>query len=300
MSLLPFDLPPTFLAHADRDEQWAAWVDEVPRMVRDLIDEWHLVVDGDPMHGWTSLVLPVRIEGRAAVLKVAWPHEECQHEILALQHWHGNGAVMMLRADPHRNAMLLERLSTQDLTQLGDLDACEIIAGLYAELHVPAPPQLLTLSSYIRGYTDDLERLPRDAPIPRRMVEQAVRLGRDLVADQATDGTLIHGDLHYENVLAGERSPWLAIDPQPVSGDPHYEVDVLLFDRWDEIVASGDVREAVRRRFHTAVDMAGLDETRARDWVIVREAHNAMWAIEDDDDHDRVTTAIAIIKAVQD
>ena len=299
MSLLPFDLPPTFLAAALRSPEWAAWVDGVPRIVRDLLDEWDLAVDGEPTHGWTSLVLPVRTAGRAAVLKVAWPHEECQHEILALQHWHGRGAVLMLRADPGRNAMLLERLSTQDLTQLGDLDACEIISGLYAQLHVPAPPQLLTLSSYIRRYTDDLERLSRDAPIPRRIVEQAVRLGRDLVADPATDGTLIHGDLHYENVLAGDRAPWLAIDPQPVSGDPHYEVDPLLADRWDEVVASADVREAVRRRFHTVVDVAGLDEDRARDWVIVREAHNAMWAIEDGDP-ERVTTAVAIIKAVQD
>jgi streptomycin 6-kinase len=194
--------------------------------------------------------------------------------------------------------MLLERLSTQDLTQLGDLEACEIIAGLYAQLHVPAPPQLLTLSSYVHRYNDDLQRLPRDAPFPRRIVDQAVRLGRDLAVDPATDGTLIHGDLHYENVLAGERLPWLAIDPQPVSGDPHYEVDLVLFNRWDEIVASADVREAVRRRFHTVVDVAGLDEDRARDWVIVREAHNAMWAIEDGDS-ERVTTAIAIIKAVQ-
>lgn len=300
MSLLPFDLPPTFLAVASRSPEWAAWVDRVPRIVRDLLDEWDLAIDGEPMHGWTSLVLPVRTEGRAAVLKVAWPHEECQHEILALQHWHGRGAVLMLRADPRRNAMLLERLATQDLTQLGDLEACEVIAGLYAQLHVPAPPQLLTLSSYIHRYTDDLEQLPRDAPIPRRIVEQAVRLGRDLAVDPGTDGTLIHGDLHFENVLAGDREPWLAIDPQPVSGDPHYEVDLVLFNRWDEVVAAADVREAVRHRFHTVVDVAGLDEERARDWVIVREAHNAMWAIEDGDDPDRVTTAVAIIKAVQD
>ena len=300
MSLLPFDLPPTFLAAALRSPEWAAWVDRVPRTVRDLIDEWDLVVDGEPMHGWTSLVVPVRAEGRAAVLKIAWPQEECQHEILALQHWHGNGAVLMLRADPRRNAMLLERLSTRDLTQVGDIDACEIVAGLYGDLHVPAPPQLLTLSSYVRRYSDDLERLPSHAPLPRRIVEQAVRLGRDLVDDPATDGTLIHGDLHYENVLAAERAPWLAIDPQPVSGDPHYEVTPLLGNRWDEIVASGDVRDAVRRRFHTVVDAARLDEDRARDWVIVREAHNAMWAIQDGDDPDRVTMAIAIIKAVQD
>jgi len=299
VSLLPFDLPPAFLAAASRSPEWAAWVDGVPRTVRDLLDEWELVVDGEPMHGWTSLVVPVRADGRAAVLKVAWPHEECQHEILALQHWHGRGAVQLLRADPRRNAMLLERLSTRDLTQLPDVEACELIAGLYGQLHVTAPPQMLTLSSYVERYSDDLERLPRDAAIPRRIVDQAVRLGRDLTGDPATNGTLIHVDLHFENVLAGDRAPWLVIDPQPVSGDPHYEVDMLLFNRWDEIVASGDVREAVRRRFHTAVDVAHLDEERARDWVVVREAHNAMWAIEDGEP-ERVTTAIAIIKAVQD
>jgi len=299
VSLLPFDLPPAFLAAASRSPEWAAWVDGVPRTVRDLLDAWDLAVDGEPMHGRTSLVVPVRTDGRPAMLKVAWPYEECQHEILALQRWHGRGAVLMLRADPRRNAMLLERLSTRDLTVLPDVEACEVVAGLYRQLHVPAPPQMLTLSSYVDRYTDDLQRLTRDAPIPRRIVDQAVRLGRDLARDPGTDGTLIHGDLHFENVLAGARLPWLAIDPQPVSGDPHYEVDMLLFNRWDEIVASGDVREAVRRRFHTAVDVGSLDEDRARDWVIVRETHHAMWAIEDGET-ERVTTAVAIIKAVQD
>ena len=89
---------------------------------------------------------------------------------------------------------------------------------------------------------------------------------------------MIHGDLHYENVLAADREPWLVIDPKPMAGDPHYEVAPLLWNRWDEVVASGDVRDAVRRRFHTVVDTAGLDEDRARDWVVVREMHNAMWA----------------------
>lgn len=298
MSLLPFDLPPTFLSHAERDEQWAAWIADVPRRTRELLDEWQLAVDGPPMHGHTALVVPVTSESRPAVLKVGWPHEECRHEILALQHWHGRGAVQLLRADPRRNVMLLERLRPQDLTGGWDIEACEIIAGLYADLHVPAPPQLETLSAYVGRYTQALGELPKEAPLPRRIVEQAVHLGRAYAEDARTDGTMIHTDLHFENVLAGDREPWLAIDPQPLSGDPHYEIAPLLWNRWVEIVASGDVREAVRRRFHTAIDAAGLDEERARDWVIVREAHNAMWAIEDDEP-DRITTAIAIIKAVQ-
>lgn len=299
MALLPFDLPDGFVAHARRGDDWAAWVDGVPRTVRDLLSGWDLTVDGQAMHGHAALVVPVTSDGRRLVLKVAWPHEEGQHEILGLQTWHGNGAVRLVRADPRRNALLLERLHARDLTQVPVLEACSVVAGLLGRLHVPAPPQLVPLTSYVEQWTDALDRLPRDAPLPRRVVEQAVHLGRSFVADPASVGRMIHGDLHYANVLAAEREPWLAIDPKPMSGDPHHEVAPLLWNRWDEAVATGDLRTAVRRRFHTVVDDAGLDEERARDWVVVREAHRAMWAIEDADP-DRVTAAVAIIKAVQD
>jgi streptomycin 6-kinase len=184
-----------------------------------------------------------------------------------------------------------------------------VVAGLYERLHVPALPQLRRLSSYVDRWTRRLDALPSGAPVPRRLVEQAVSLGRSFVADEATDSRMIHGDLHYDNVLAGDREPWLVIDPKPVAGDPHYELAPMLWNRWDEVVASGDVRGAVRRRFHTLVDVAGLDEDRARDWVVVRELHNVLWAIEDAEragrrltaeDRSWVTTAVAVAKAVQD
>ena len=125
----------------------------------------------------------------------------------------------------------------------------------------------------------------------------------------AKPGTLVHGDLHYGNVLAADREPWLVIDPKPVSGDPHYEVAPMLWNRWEEVVASGRVRDMVRRRFHTVVDAAGLDEDRARDWVVVRALHNVLWALEDAQQATRastpgertwVTTMLTLAKAVQD
>jgi streptomycin 6-kinase len=134
------------------------------------------------------------------------------------------------------------------------------------------------------------------------MVEQAISLGRAFLQDEASVGRIIHGDLHYENVLAADREPWLLIDPKPMSGDPHYEVAPMLWNRWDEL--QGQVRDGVRRRFHTIVDAAGLDEDRARDWVVVRMMHNAMWAIEDgietDSDREWLTICVALAKAVQD
>jgi streptomycin 6-kinase len=295
-------LPAAVLEFAGRGPEWAGWVDGLPKLVASVVDEWELVVDGDPMSGWTALVLPVRTrDGGAAVLKLVCPGEEEEHEHLALQHWQGNGAVRLLRADPSRRAMLLERLHRRDLTEVWDLEACEIVAGLYARIHVPAPPQLRPQTLYIERWTADLARLPRNAPIPRRLVEQAMSLGRDFLSDEASTGTMVHGDLHYENVLAGDREPWLVIDPKPTSGDPHYEVAALLWNRWDEL--AGDVRGGVRRRFHATIDAAGLGEDRARDWVVVRMVHNAMWEIEDHPDGpdgDYLTMCVAIAKAVQD
>jgi streptomycin 6-kinase len=296
------ELPQAVLDMRDRGEHWAAWVDRLPGLATGLLDEWELAVDGALMNGFCSLVVPVRTkDGQRAVLKL---HEdlddESEFEALALQRWHGDGTVLLLRADPRRWALLLERLHPRDLTTVGDTEACEIVAGMYGRIHVPALPQLRTLTSYVERWTDDLDALPRDAPIPRRMREQCVSLARDLVTDPASVGRIIHGDLHHMNVLAGDREPWLVIDPKPMSGDPHYEIAPMLWNEWDRITA-GDVRDNIRRRFHTLVDVAGLDEARARDWVVVRMVLNASWdVIDGDPDEEWLTRCVTIAKAVQD
>lgn len=286
---------------------WERWLRRLPYLAGDLLTEWELRLDGPSMHGFCSLVLPVRTAtGEPAALKLHsdTDAEESDHEHLALQRWRGDGAVRLLRADPGRRAMLLERLRPEDLNDVWDLEACEIVAGIYPRIHVPALPQLRTLSSYIRRWTADLRELPSGAPLPRRMVEQAISLGDDFCSDAATDQSLIHGDLHYQNVLAADREPWLVIDPKPVGGDPHYEVAPMLWNRYDEL--AGDVRGGLRRRFHTLVDVAGLDEDRARDWVVVRMLHNAMWALQDTagraltgEDRDWLTMCVTIAKSVQ-
>jgi streptomycin 6-kinase len=295
------ELPADVLEMRSRGEDWAAWVDRLPRLVEDLLDEWELTVEGDLMHGYCSLVVPVVThEGKRAVLKL---HEdlddESEFEALALQRWRGNGTVLLLRADPHRWALLLERLHQRDLTSISDHEACEVVAGLYGRIHVPAVPQLRTITSYVERWAADLDALPTDAPIPRRMREQCLSLARDLVADPGSVGVMIHGDLHYENVLAGDREPWLVIDPKPMSGDPHYEPAPMLWNRWDEL--GDNLRDGIRRRFHTIVDVAGLDEERARDWVVVRMVLNASWAVIDADPSEEwLTTCFTIAKAVQD
>lgn len=299
-------LPDSFVALAANGPDWAAWLDRLPGLVRDLLEEWSLTPDGEATHGNTAVVVPVRTtEGEAAVLKVGWPHWEAEHEALALQTWGGRGAVRLLRADPKRFALLLERLHTEDLSELWDVQACEIVGGFYRRLHVPAPPQLRTLSAQAARWASELGDKERRLPVPPRMVEQARAIARDFAADEATDGNLIHTDLHFDNVLRADREEWLVIDPKPLSGDPHYELAPMLWNRWPEL--AGDIRSGVRRRFHALVDTADLDEDRARDWVVVRMMHNALWRLQDPPDvrritptDDYLTMCVAVAKAVQD
>jgi streptomycin 6-kinase len=196
--------------------------------------------------------------------------------------------------------MLLERLHPEDLREVDELEACEVVAALYGRLHVAAVPQLRRLSDQVARWSGYLSAVPRSAPVPYRLVEQASAIARTFCGDAGTDGVLVHTDLHYENVLAADRDPWLAIDPKPLSGDPHFEPAPMLWNRWEEVVRSGDVRAAVRRRFHTLVDGANLDEDRARDWAVLRVLVNVIDELRDPHpDQDWITSHIAIAKAVQ-
>lgn len=298
-------LPESMLAAAGWGESWARWLAALPRMVDGLLDDWALRPQGSLMHGKCALVVPVVEEsGRACVLKVAWPHDEGRDEHLMLQAAHGVALPMLFRADPKRGAMLMERLHAEtDLRSVPVEDACELVAGLYRLLHRPALPQLRTLSSYVVDWLDEMAALDAAAPIPRRLRERAARDGRSFVDDAQTNVVTIHGDLHYENVLAADREPWLAIDPKPMAGDPHFEVAPLLFGRWQEALDTGNASRATRIRFETVVDAARLDEERAKSWALfrmVRSAARVLGRPEPLSDLDRsyVTRCITIAKVM--
>lgn len=310
---MPVTIPSGLLAQRGLGEDWAGWLDRLPRLAEDLLAQWHLRPAGEALHGYCSLVLPVTdADGVPGALKVTFDgDDESRHEGLALQHWGGRGAVRLQRADPRRRALLMDWLPGTDLGDTWDVEACEVVGGLYGSLHIRAMPQLATVGSYLERWLDELDELGRDIPVPRRYVEQALSLGRDLLAQDVAP-VVVHGDLHYANVLADASGEWLAIDPKPMAGDPHYEPAPMLWNRMDELsgpLAVGSVRDGLRRRFHALVDAGGLDEARARDWVVVRMVVNAGWTVRqarqagralDADERDWITRCIAITKAVQD
>jgi hypothetical protein len=81
---------------------------------------------------------------------------------------------------------------------------------------------------------------------------------------------------------ADEREPWLAIDPEPLAGDPGFALLAALHNRSEQAVATGDVPRAIRRRFDLMTDIVGLDRKRTTAWTLARILQYALWDIERD------------------
>ncbi|MEV0086363.1 aminoglycoside phosphotransferase family protein [Saccharopolyspora sp. NPDC050642] len=276
---------PAALAATHRaSSRGSGWIDRLPALAEQRLAAWRLRPDGAPRHGMVALVLPVvRADGSTAVLKLQPVTEDTAGEPVGLRVWGGRGAVRLLEHDPDSGSMLLERLATTSLSSVDDdVAAARILAGLLARLSaVPAPPGVRRLSDIAAAMLTDVPgacaRL--SDPAQRRLLAHCAGVVEELRGESGD--RLLHWDLHYDNVLAAQREPWLAIDPQPLAGDPCFELMPALHNRWDDVVATGDVAAAVRRRFEAMIEVLGLDRQRAAGWTLGRALQNCLWDIED-------------------
>ncbi|MQY03256.1 hypothetical protein ACRB68_12980 [Actinomadura sp. RB68] len=280
------DVPDAFAAsYGGNGAEARAWIAGLPRLGGEFLDRWELRPDGPPAYGMASLVLPVlRSDGSPAVLKLQQRREETIGIATGLRAWDGDGMVRLLDHDEDSTTQLLERLdAARSLSSVADdAVAVQILAELMARLtSVPAPEGLRRLSDIAAAMLDQVPQLvpALHDPGERRLVRTCASAMAELV--DAPGDRLLHWDLHYDNVLAGEREPWLAIDPEPLAGDPGFELLPALVNRWDEAEATGDAARAVLRRFDLLTEVLGLDRERATGWTLGRVLQNALWDIED-------------------
>jgi streptomycin 6-kinase len=262
------------------------WLDAAPVLADSLLARWSLTPDGPMTHGAVAWIIPVRrADGTAAVLKLQPVDDETVGEPLALRAWTGRGAVLLFEHDAESGSMLLERLdAARSLSFVAnDLVALEALSQLLAQLSaVPAPGGLRRLADVGADLLERAERvLPRADGVESLVGDCSAAL-REVLPESGD--RLLHWDLHYGNVLApllgaADRGSWLAIDPKPLSGDPCFELLPALHNRWDDVIATGDISGAIRRRFDLMTDVVGLDRARARAWTLARLLQNLVWEL---------------------
>ena len=258
-----------------------AWLARLPELVGELCVRWGLRVAGDPMHGYVALVVPVLRGDARCALKVSWIDGETVNEAAALALWDGGGAVRLLDADGTAGALLLEWLDPRRCLAEAELSVAVPAAGrLLRRLAVPVPAgwpgrPVPGLRQWALGLAAELPGRWRAAgrPFPWRRLDEAVEVAAALAP--RAGGLLANRDMHYRNVLAGEREPWLVIDPKVMRGDAEFGLAPLLWRRLGE--AGGPA--GLRRRFDALVDEAGLDAGLARGWTLLRAVDYQLWSL---------------------
>ena len=282
---MTFSTPPAFAADiaAREGSTGRRWLDALPGLIAGLCSDWRLDVDGPTRYGYVAVVLPVRRrDGQPAALKVTFPGADQAPEAATLAAWNGDGAVRLLDHDGGRWALLLERLDPElDLCQVPMGRAIETIGGLLRRLHrAPPPPDVPALSDTARRWTREMPLLWAQSGLAwdRRLLEEAVDHCRAAAAG-AGGHALLHVDLHFANVLAADREPWLVIDPKGLVGDGAFESVAVLWNRVEEYNGRS---ESVARRLDAWCEAAQVERGAARAWARVRILEDAL---------DRVTGA---------
>lgn len=280
-SVIPVEVLRGFRSGDDTTREWAA---QVSAVARELLQRWELRPEGTVRSGEAGVLVPVRrADGTPAALKLQVPRAETTAAIIGLTRWQGAGIVRLLDSDADHGGMLLERLQGDlALETVEDDDAAvRVVGGLLARLHaVSAPDGLLQLATVTA-------EMIADAPAAARVLDDddRSRLARwvDTVSTVADDtgNHLLHWDLHYGNVLAADREPWLAIDPEPLVGDPGFDLWPALDSGWSDDPFRTDAPRLVRRRFDILTEMLDLDRHRAASWTRARLLQNTLWDIED-------------------
>ena len=265
------------------------WLDDIPQLVAACESRLGVRVTGVVPRLGYNLVLWAEADGGApAVLKLSVREAESRAELDALTVYAGATAVRVLACWAERGALLLERAIPG--TPLGDLEsddrrAMEAVATIAHELWVDAP-ELLPRAPRVEGWARGFERLRRrfaggTGPLPAALVERAEALFRELLAS-APPPVLLHGDLHYGNVLAAERRPWLAIDPKGVLGEPAFDAGYLLANPSRHLVAGPTPpRRVLADRVTPLPDALGLDRGRVVAYAFAQSMLSAWWSVED-------------------
>ncbi|MBB3235093.1 aminoglycoside phosphotransferase family protein [Phyllobacterium endophyticum] len=252
----------------------------------------------------TSRIVKVRLEdGAPAIVKHLTPLG-MREELGGTRYleWHdGKGCIRLLAQ--RGNNLLLEyagaRTLLDHLNEHGDDAATQVFVEMFLELSQtkqtgrPAPQDLIPLRTMFSGLFTKAEG-DRKRGVRSQFVE-AAELADRLLNDQR-DVQPLHGDLHHENILYGERG-WLVIDPKGLMGDPMYDAANMFYNPLDR----DDLRSSESRAFSMAQTFShafNRDITTILGFGMVHACLSASWH-DEDGNLDESKRSIGVAEAIK-
>lgn len=244
------------------------------------LKRWNLTPEGSLLITRTAQLLPVRQNGKPAMLKIGTDRDERRGGAL-MEWWNGDGAARVLARDG--DALLLERaagaVTLAELAHAGrDDEACRILCDVAARLHAPRAkplPEFVPLARWFRELGPAAEAhggiLVRSAEIARKLLDEP----HEIVA--------LHGDLHHGNVLDFGDRGWLAIDPKGLLGERGFDFANIFTnpDMDDPTRPLATKPDRFLARVAVVAGAANLERERLLRWILAWSGLSAAWLLTD-------------------
>lgn len=259
---------------------------------KNYLISWELAPDGEPFVTLTSQLLPVRYNGTPAMLKIALSDEERNGGGLMVW-WHGQGAAKILAHNG--DALLMERAMGKEslvtMAKQQDDEASRILCRVASQLHTPRnkplPPTLVPLNHWFKG-------LDKAAIQYGGLFKQAAETAQHLLKSPQ-DIVVLHGDIHYGNILDFDVQGWLAIDPKGLIGERGFDF-ANIFCNPDREIATKPGR--LEQQVTLVSEIAGLDRSRLMQWIFAYAGLSAAWHLEDGSDPQLAIDIAKIVSAI--
>lgn len=277
--------PPQRLVRAlgETAPQGDDWLEKLPETAQQAVALRELTVERVQVPGGRSslVVLVRRPDGTPAVLKLAPPRARPESERAALAHWDGLGAVRLLEPRTTEGVLLLERLHPEvSVRSLPEAKALLEAAGTLRRLWVepPAGHPFETVAERTGRQAEAMRATVPEFGEVASLVDAAVDARGSLLAAPPEE-RLLHGTFRQSKVLAGERTPWLAVGPDPVVGECAFDLARLVRDRVEDLIATPSGASTTRRRVKRLAESLYVDQERLRGWTLFRAVESGVRAL---------------------
>jgi streptomycin 6-kinase len=287
---LKFPLPTGLVSTTteQRGPEGVEWLKKLPNILAECERRWALTISPPfPELSYNYTAPATHRDGTPLVVKAGFSSSELRSEADALRLYAGRGAARLLDFDPELAVLLIERVApgTMLISVKDDSEATSIAASVMKRLRRPVTAEEARLFPTVGEWAQGLGKLRErfgggTGPFREGLVDQAEGLYAELLPSMG-EPVLLHGDLHHYNILAAEREPWLAIDPQGVIGEAEYETGALLRNPTPDVVFEPDLPRLLSRRMDQLAEELGYDRERIWGWAVAQAVLSAWWYIDD-------------------
>lgn len=233
------------------------------------------------------------------ILKMAPPSsKEFKTELQALQNHQGRQFCNVYAVDIEHAVLLLERIMPG--TSLREEPSLEkrlaTFCSIYRDLHfLPRRVESYPFPTYVdwvNRITAYMSKQPQEELY--LYMKKAQKLCTK-IAKEFNQITLLHGDLHHDNILLRSNGQYVLIDPKGVLGDPVFDIARFMLNEFEE-----ELTPSVANKMSSIIQYLEnnllLSQSILKKLLFVETTLGACWQVEDGASEVELKKTLSLVK----